>query len=426
MPQLVKGGKHVFGWTRVGKAGRIAVPPEALEEYSLHEADRLILVPGSQTSGGFGLGSPQVLIQTPLWTAIETRPELEAFECERGSLIECDGKLMGWVELQHGEVTVPLESLKHFGINAGDSLLVVRGSGRALGFIVKGPITAEARKHPDLPVFFPSSARKIQHDRIVPMTTGQDHYRRFVAQYWDLLRGDTSQWPSRPYFLKLIQENGQPALDVACGTGRLLFDYLQAGIDIDGVDISPDMIAAAEKNARESGFSPCLYIQPMQELNLPRRYRTIIVPSSSFLHLVEKEDVEHALNRLYDHLEPGGLLAMSMRIMDASKPEIDWEIDAEAIRLSDGATIRKWFRCWYDAEKRFQHTEDRYEVILNGDIIQSESYLSSPFLTWYSLEQALDLLQSAGFAHVRAHSDFTFNPATAEDTSYIVLGNRPA
>ena len=258
------------------------------------------------------------------------------------------------------------------------------------------------------------------------MTTGQAHYRRFVAQYWDLLRGDTSQWSSRPYFRKLIQEYGQPAPDVACGTGRLLFDYLQAGIDIDGVDISSDMIAAAEKTAQESGLSPGLYIQPMQELNLPRRFRTIIVPSSSFLHLIEKEDVEHALTRFYDHLEPGGLLAMSMRIMDASEPEIDWGIDAEAIRPSDGATIRKWFRCWYDTGKRLQHTEDRYEVILNGDIIQTESYLASPFLTWYSLKQALDLLQAAGFDPVRAHSDFTFNPATAEETSYIVLGNRPA
>jgi hypothetical protein len=33
MPQLVKGGKHTFGWSRVGKTGRIIIPPEALTEY---------------------------------------------------------------------------------------------------------------------------------------------------------------------------------------------------------------------------------------------------------------------------------------------------------------------------------------------------------------------------------------------------------
>ena len=35
MPRLVKGGKHVYGWSEVGTAGNIAVPDEALEEYSL-------------------------------------------------------------------------------------------------------------------------------------------------------------------------------------------------------------------------------------------------------------------------------------------------------------------------------------------------------------------------------------------------------
>ena len=35
MPRLVKGGKHVYGWSEVGTAGNIAVPDEALEEYNL-------------------------------------------------------------------------------------------------------------------------------------------------------------------------------------------------------------------------------------------------------------------------------------------------------------------------------------------------------------------------------------------------------
>jgi hypothetical protein len=163
----------------------------------------------------------------------------------------------------------------------------------------------------------------------------------------------------------------------------------------------------------------------MQELALPRMYRTIIVPSSSFLHLAERQDAERALERFMEHLEPGGLLAMSMRIMDASESEIDWEIDAEATRPGDGALIRRWFRCSYDADNRIQDTEDRYEVILDGETIQTETYVASPFLTWYPLEQALDLLREAGYINVHAHSDFTFKPATEVDTSFIVLGQKP-
>jgi ubiquinone/menaquinone biosynthesis C-methylase UbiE len=258
------------------------------------------------------------------------------------------------------------------------------------------------------------------------MGDGQSHYRRLVAEYWDLLRGDTSQWSSRRYFLDLIRESGEPALDVACGTGRLLLDYLREGVDIDGVDISPDMIRQARENARQAGMAPRLYVQAMQSLRLPRRYRTIIVPSSSFLHLVRREDALSALQRFLSHLEPGGLLAMSMRIMDASEIEVDWELVAEAVDPKDGAHVRRWFRCRYEPDLRLQHTEDRYEVVVDSRTVHAESYVSTPFLTWYPLREALALLEECGFATVRAHSDFKLEPATDQDTSYIVLGNEPA
>ena len=54
-------------------------------------------------------------------------------------------------------------------------------------------------------------------------------YRGLIVTYWDLLRGDTSKWSSRPYFLQVIRESGEPALDVACGTGRILLGYMRKG-----------------------------------------------------------------------------------------------------------------------------------------------------------------------------------------------------
>jgi hypothetical protein len=43
--------------------------------------------------------------------------------------------------------------LKLYGIEPGDDLLVIRGSGLALGFAVRGPIVEEARNHPELERF---------------------------------------------------------------------------------------------------------------------------------------------------------------------------------------------------------------------------------------------------------------------------------
>jgi ubiquinone/menaquinone biosynthesis C-methylase UbiE len=247
-------------------------------------------------------------------------------------------------------------------------------------------------------------------------------YRGLIAEYWDLLRGDTSQWSSRPFFLDVIRRSGQPALDVACGTGRLLLDYLGEGIDIDGVDVAPDMIAICRQKAKAQGFDPFLAIQPMEALDMPRHYKTIIVPSSSFLQLTDMGDMRRALARFLRHLEPGGTLSMSLRVLDPEPAEEKFEIEAEAIRPSDGALVRRWWRCWYDIPERLQHTEDRYEIIVDGQIVHSETYIRSPALTWMPPAEALALLEEAGFVNVRGVHDFTDRPVQDDDRSYVVFG----
>ena len=58
------------------------------------------------------------------------------------------------------------------------------------------------------------------------MPVPEYEYHGMMAQTWDLFRGDTSNWEDRFFFLEIIHESGQPALDVGRGTRRLLLDCL--------------------------------------------------------------------------------------------------------------------------------------------------------------------------------------------------------
>src|SRR6266550_247114 len=49
----------------------------------------------------------------------------------------------------------------------------------------------------------------------------------------------------------IVTEFGQPVLDVGCGTGRILLDFLVQRIDIDGVDNSPEMLAVCREKANK-------------------------------------------------------------------------------------------------------------------------------------------------------------------------------
>jgi bifunctional DNA-binding transcriptional regulator/antitoxin component of YhaV-PrlF toxin-antitoxin module len=153
MPQLVKGGKHTFGWSRVGDSGRIRIPPEALKEYGLRESERLIVVSGSRTSGGFGLASRESLEGSPLGVGGALCPDIAGFRASEGEVVDCQGRPFCWVQLRDGCIDVPPATLQEYGIRVGDKLLVIRGSGLAIGFAARGRIVEEALKHSELAVF---------------------------------------------------------------------------------------------------------------------------------------------------------------------------------------------------------------------------------------------------------------------------------
>lgn len=127
MPQLAKGGKWVFGWVVLGQNYELCIPPEAYSEYGFQPGEVIAFIRGSRRSGGFGLGRRERLALSPIRSRI----------LAEGTM----GEQM--------QVILP----KTLGIQPGEHLLVVRGSGLALSFLQQGPICDEALRHPEVEVF---------------------------------------------------------------------------------------------------------------------------------------------------------------------------------------------------------------------------------------------------------------------------------
>lgn len=248
-----------------------------------------------------------------------------------------------------------------------------------------------------------------------------------VAETWDLFRGDTSDWEDRFFFLEIIHESGQPVLDVGCGTGRLLLDYFSKGIDIDGMDISPEMLNLCRQKAKALGLQPALFECSMETMNLPRQYQTIIVPSSSFQLVLDPLGAQKAMKRFYKHLLSGGILVMPfMLLWKRGDPlESPWRLTGEKIRSEDNAIIRRWSYSRYDPQTQLEHTEDRYEVIRDGLTVTNEYHAHSPATREYTQQQAQDLFVKAGFMNLCIYKEFSRVPASAEDYIFSITGKRP-
>ena len=118
------------------------------------------------------------------------------------------------------------------------------------------------------------------------------------------------------FYRQLATESGGPVLELACGTGRITLPVAQAGVEIVGLDLSPDMLTIARGKMAAAGQdvrSRVHLVQgDMREMDLGQRFALIMIPFRAFLHLLTPEDEQKTLRVIHRHLVPGGRLALNI------------------------------------------------------------------------------------------------------------------
>lgn len=114
------------------------------------------------------------------------------------------------------------------------------------------------------------------------------------------------------YYVGAARDAGGPVLEIACGTGRILLPSLEAGADIQGIDVEPAMLERLRAKAAARGLRADVHAGDMRDFTMPRRYRLITIPFRAFLHLHTIEDQIAALRCIREHLEPGGALTFNV------------------------------------------------------------------------------------------------------------------
>lgn len=92
-------------------------------------------------------------------------------------------------------------------------------------------------------------------------------------------------------------------LDVGCGTG-LHTAELAKDFDVEGVDLSPEMLAHARRRLPEITF----HTRDMRSLGLGRRFDAVVSLFSAIGHLTSATDIHLAIASMSAHLAPGGVL----------------------------------------------------------------------------------------------------------------------
>lgn len=104
---------------------------------------------------------------------------------------------------------------------------------------------------------------------------------------------------------------GTRVLDVGCGVGRWSSLLAARGASVTGMDLSPTMVAEAERRAAASGVADrCRFlVQDLAQLDSGETY-DLIIGVTVLQHILDPEGLRAAVQRMSNHLAPGGRMVL--------------------------------------------------------------------------------------------------------------------
>jgi SAM-dependent methyltransferase len=237
------------------------------------------------------------------------------------------------------------------------------------------------------------------------------------------------------FYRRFVERDGQPAHDLGCGTGRLLLPLLRAGFDVDGSDLSADMLAHCRELAAVDGLEPRLYQFAVHALALPRVYRTIFMCGVFGIGGRRDQDAE-GLRRCYRHLAPGGTLVVSHELPYANPAHWSSWLPEERAKLPQAfpeTGMRRRAADGDELELRYRQVgldplDQRLTIQMRallwraGQLVAEEEHTLQESL--YFRNEVLLLLAQSGFADVAVYGGYTGAAPTADDTTLVYVARK--
>ena len=229
----------------------------------------------------------------------------------------------------------------------------------------------------------------------------------FDTSYYHSLYKNRDEKEAKKFIVNLVQNLGlqkdQNVLDLACGKGRHSITLNELGMNVKGVDLSPNSIKTASLSENDSlKFS----VQDMREAFTSNEFEVIFNLFTSFGYFDKMDDNLKVIQAIKKMLKKGGVLVIDF--MNSSKvisnlvpKEIKKEddIDFHITREYDGNHIYKHIK-FNDNEEKYHYTE-KVQALKYNDFKK--------------------LLQEVGFNILKTYGDFDLNPFNESTSDRLIL-----
>jgi SAM-dependent methyltransferase len=188
-------------------------------------------------------------------------------------------------------------------------------------------------------------------------------------------------------------------LEAMSGSGRLQIPLLQRGYVVDGVDNSPIMLERCKERCAQLQLTPKLYLQSLENLELPHTYTTVTIAVGSFQLITDRSIALQALKNIHAHMHKDGNL-----LIDIFVPDTTFTAPSTSIaRIDNHSVIRLTTRYLFDEHEKRADAFCCYELVTDGVVKQQENELIQ--IVWYTNNEFIGLLKEAGFDVIKIYEE---------------------
>jgi SAM-dependent methyltransferase len=183
----------------------------------------------------------------------------------------------------------------------------------------------------------------------MPTESVEDSYAE-IPELYDHVPAHNSRTDVE-FYVDLCREAGD-ALEVGCGTGRVLIPAASSGSVVTGIDRSSQMLARCRTKVdalpAAAGARVTLIEADMTSFQLSRTFKLIIAPFRPIQHLITVDEQLSFLQCVHRHLEPGGKFVFDVfhpNLASLARPGSPDEVEeTPEFSLPDGRRFRRTFR----------------------------------------------------------------------------------
>jgi SAM-dependent methyltransferase len=216
-------------------------------------------------------------------------------------------------------------------------------------------------------------------------------------------RGDEKETVA---FLERMADGGR-VLELAIGTGRIALPLADRGVDIEGIDIAPAMVA--KLRAKPGGEKIPVTMGNFADVPVPGSYRLIFVVFNTLFNLLTQNEQVRCFENVAKHLTDDGSFVVEAMVPDyLYRLRNDQYVDAETIGVGD-------VRLDVGRHDPVNQMLDETHVHLSPDGVRLY-----PIVCRYAWPSELDLMaRIAGLRLMQRWSGWNEEPFTSSSTRHV-------